>query len=61
MISILVLQQQYDFYFADYVAVCLCTGNGLQKKNDQVERYVRVKLKCNLKKNKITVLKIIGN
>ena len=23
------------FYFADYVAVCLCTGNGLQKKTDK--------------------------
>ena len=25
------------FFFADYVAVCLCTGNGLRKKTDQVK------------------------
>ena len=48
------------FYFADYVAVCLCTGNGLQKKTDQVKRYVRVELKSNWKRNKITVLKNTG-
>ena len=49
------------FYFADYVALCLCTGNGLQKKTDQVKRYVRVELKCNWKRNKIRVLKNMGN
>lgn len=25
------------FFFADYVAVCLCTGKGLRKKTDQVK------------------------
>ena len=49
------------FYFADYVAVCLCRGNGLQKTTDQVKRYVRVELKINWKRNKITVLKNMGN
>jgi hypothetical protein len=34
------------FYFADYVAVWLCTDNGLQKKTDQIERYVGMILIC---------------